>query len=118
VEVVDERPYELRCSDRSTAWIYDFGLRMWGRDEPRTTQLVLIGTGTDPGALRKELDACRAGGTQDPADDRSMWGILRYVRGPERTADQRDPDEQEPDRWDLGRWDPGRWDPDQQDPVE
>ncbi|MEU8528663.1 MULTISPECIES: NAD-glutamate dehydrogenase [Streptomyces] len=28
VEVVDERPYELRCSDRSTAWVYDFGLRM------------------------------------------------------------------------------------------
>ncbi|MCX2928317.1 NAD-glutamate dehydrogenase [Streptomyces sp. NEAU-W12] len=31
VEVVDERPYELRCSDRSVAWIYDFGLRL-----PRT----------------------------------------------------------------------------------
>ncbi|MFD9720402.1 NAD-glutamate dehydrogenase [Streptomyces sp. NPDC059076] len=30
-EVVDERPYELRCSDRSLVWIYDFGLRM-----PRT----------------------------------------------------------------------------------
>ncbi|MDK1347094.1 NAD-glutamate dehydrogenase [Streptomyces sp. 378] len=28
VEVVDERPYELRCSDRRVAWIYDFGLRM------------------------------------------------------------------------------------------
>ncbi|MEV5429571.1 NAD-glutamate dehydrogenase [Streptomyces sp. NPDC052701] len=28
VEVVDERPYELRCEDRSVAWIYDFGLRM------------------------------------------------------------------------------------------
>ncbi|MFJ1745943.1 NAD-glutamate dehydrogenase [Streptomyces sp. NPDC088116] len=28
VEVVDERPYELRCSDRTHAWIYDFGLRM------------------------------------------------------------------------------------------
>ncbi|HCA87123.1 MAG TPA: NAD-glutamate dehydrogenase [Streptomyces sp.] len=28
VEVVDERPYELRCADSSTAWIYDFGLRM------------------------------------------------------------------------------------------
>ncbi|MFF0448301.1 NAD-glutamate dehydrogenase [Streptomyces sp. NPDC004609] len=27
-EVVDERPYELRCADRATAWIYDFGLRM------------------------------------------------------------------------------------------
>ncbi|GAA2254764.1 NAD-glutamate dehydrogenase [Streptomyces ruber] len=28
VEVVDERPYELRCADRTTAWIYDFGLRV------------------------------------------------------------------------------------------
>ncbi|MEW2509344.1 NAD-glutamate dehydrogenase [Streptomyces sp. NPDC046870] len=28
VEVTDERPYELRCADRITAWIYDFGLRM------------------------------------------------------------------------------------------
>ncbi|EST22266.1 NAD-glutamate dehydrogenase [Streptomycetaceae bacterium MP113-05] len=28
VEVVDERPYELRAVDRSRAWIYDFGLRM------------------------------------------------------------------------------------------
>ncbi|GGR49608.1 NAD-glutamate dehydrogenase [Streptomyces netropsis] len=33
VEVVDERPYELRCSDRSNAWIYDFGLRMPERVE-------------------------------------------------------------------------------------
>ncbi|GHH76245.1 NAD-glutamate dehydrogenase [Streptomyces sulfonofaciens] len=30
VEVTDERPYELRCADRETAWIYDFGLRMPG----------------------------------------------------------------------------------------
>ncbi|MFF3622966.1 NAD-glutamate dehydrogenase [Streptomyces sp. NPDC002467] len=28
VEVTDERPYELRRSDRVSAWIYDFGLRM------------------------------------------------------------------------------------------
>ncbi|MGW1891748.1 NAD-glutamate dehydrogenase [Streptomyces sp. NPDC002004] len=28
VEVTDERPHELRLVDRSTAWIYDFGLRM------------------------------------------------------------------------------------------
>ncbi|MGW1139074.1 NAD-glutamate dehydrogenase [Streptomyces zhihengii] len=27
-EVVDERPYELRCEDSTHAWIYDFGLRM------------------------------------------------------------------------------------------
>ncbi|CAM5262011.1 NAD-glutamate dehydrogenase OS=Streptomyces alboniger OX=132473 GN=CP975_13635 PE=4 SV=1 [Streptomyces alboniger] len=26
VEVTDERPYELRCADRTAAWIYDFGL--------------------------------------------------------------------------------------------
>jgi glutamate dehydrogenase len=28
VEVTDERPYELRCPDRTSGWIYDFGLRM------------------------------------------------------------------------------------------
>ncbi|WP_055695206.1 NAD-glutamate dehydrogenase [Streptomyces prasinopilosus] len=28
VEVVDERPYELRRDDRSVAWVYDFGLRL------------------------------------------------------------------------------------------
>ncbi|AVH58421.1 MULTISPECIES: NAD-glutamate dehydrogenase [Streptomyces] len=28
VEVTDERPYELRRADRTTAWIYDFGLRL------------------------------------------------------------------------------------------
>jgi glutamate dehydrogenase len=28
VEVVDERPYELRRSDQSRAWVYDFGLRL------------------------------------------------------------------------------------------
>ncbi|MEU8685534.1 NAD-glutamate dehydrogenase [Streptomyces sp. NPDC048611] len=28
VEVIDERPHELRCADSTIAWIYDFGLRM------------------------------------------------------------------------------------------
>ena len=28
MEVVDERPYELRCADGTHAWIYDFGLRL------------------------------------------------------------------------------------------
>ncbi|MEU5472758.1 hypothetical protein AB0H16_20750, partial [Streptomyces lydicus] len=28
VEVIDERPHELRCADSSLAWVYDFGLRM------------------------------------------------------------------------------------------
>ncbi|MGK5500431.1 NAD-glutamate dehydrogenase [Streptomyces sp. URMC 125] len=34
VEVVDERPYELRCADRSRAWIYDFGLRLPAKHAP------------------------------------------------------------------------------------
>ncbi|MGW7050386.1 CobW family GTP-binding protein [Streptomyces sp. NPDC054887] len=69
----------------------------WGRDEPRATQLVLIGSGTGTEALGKELAACRADGTPEgpgpeealdvPQDassaayERSMWGVLRYVRG-------------------------------------
>ncbi|WP_030771612.1 NAD-glutamate dehydrogenase [Streptomyces sp. NRRL F-2664] len=32
VEVTDERPYELRCADRTNAWIYDFGLRLTAGD--------------------------------------------------------------------------------------
>ncbi|MFF3321979.1 NAD-glutamate dehydrogenase [Streptomyces sp. NPDC002889] len=28
VEVIDERPYELRCADGTHAWVYDFGLRI------------------------------------------------------------------------------------------
>ena len=27
VEVVDERPYEIRCDDGTAAYIYDFGLK-------------------------------------------------------------------------------------------
>ncbi|MFF3496554.1 NAD-glutamate dehydrogenase [Streptomyces sp. NPDC002795] len=45
VEVTDERPYELRCSDRKTAWIYDFGLRM-----PKPSN----GNGDDLGADGRE----------------------------------------------------------------
>ncbi|MET9512679.1 GTP-binding protein [Streptomyces flavidovirens] len=56
----------------------------WGRDEPRITQLVLIGSGTDTEALGKELAACRedgARGAAAAADEHSMWGVLRYVQG-------------------------------------
>lgn len=60
----------------------------WGRDEPRTTQLVLIGSGTDAGALADELEACRTSGPRNgpqdapaAADEYGMWGVLRYVQG-------------------------------------
>lgn len=58
-------------------------------DAPRRTELVLIGSGIDAEALRKELTACvRTGRPEDVPDERSMWGLLRYVQG--------DPDDTEP----------------------
>ncbi|MFD8345899.1 CobW family GTP-binding protein [[Kitasatospora] papulosa] len=55
----------------------------WARDEPRRTQLVLIGAGVDAPSLRKELEGCRDE-WQDATEEleRSMWGVLRYVRQP------------------------------------
>ncbi|GAA2659284.1 GTP-binding protein [Streptomyces aculeolatus] len=54
----------------------------WGRGEERATRLVLIGSGIDADAVRKELDACRGHGPQDGGED-AMWGVLRYVDGDE-----------------------------------
>ncbi|MEU5897144.1 MULTISPECIES: GTP-binding protein [Streptomyces] len=54
----------------------------WQPGEPRLTQLVLIGSGVDVPALEKELEACREYAPQ-AADERSMWGVLRYVQEPE-----------------------------------
>ncbi|MFC5170742.1 CobW family GTP-binding protein [Streptomyces mutomycini] len=64
--------------------------RRWARDEPRLTQLVLIGSGIDADALRKELEGCQepwqpSAADQDAAEqlERGMWGVLRYVRQPD-----------------------------------
>ncbi|MGW8954347.1 CobW family GTP-binding protein [Streptomyces sp. NPDC055709] len=55
----------------------------WPADSTeRQSQLVLIGSGTDSGALLKQLDAARVTGPQDAPEEHSMWGILRFV--PER----------------------------------
>ncbi|WP_328886640.1 CobW family GTP-binding protein [Streptomyces sp. NBC_00316] len=68
--------------------------RPWKRDEPRLTQLVLIGSGIGPDTLHKELAGCRENAvarqeassapdtTQDAAHEQSMWGVLRYVQQP------------------------------------
>ncbi|WP_238783136.1 CobW family GTP-binding protein [Streptomyces monomycini] len=50
----------------------------WQPDEERRTQLVLIGSGIDTAAVRKELTDCRETGPER-ADVNSMWGVLRYV---------------------------------------
>lgn len=70
----------------------------WGRGEPRRSQLVLIGSGTDAPALLRELEACREPAPQH-APPESMWGVLRYVdrpaqpdAGPEPETEPDEPD--------------------------
>ncbi|MFJ3877280.1 CobW family GTP-binding protein [Streptomyces sp. NPDC090077] len=63
-----------------------FGPGPWGRGEPRRTQLVLIGCGTDGPALLRELEACRDE-SPEQAPPESMWGVLRYVPAADRGED-------------------------------
>ncbi|MFI1884815.1 CobW family GTP-binding protein [Streptomyces jumonjinensis] len=51
----------------------------WPGDAERLTQLVLIGSGIDGPALTGRLAAARVTGPQDAPDERSLWGVLRYV---------------------------------------
>ncbi|GAA4549888.1 NAD-glutamate dehydrogenase [Amycolatopsis samaneae] len=41
VEVVDERPYELRREDGGASWIYDFGLRIDAKLQPDTSEAAV-----------------------------------------------------------------------------
>ncbi|MFI5668660.1 CobW family GTP-binding protein [Streptomyces sp. NPDC051704] len=79
----------------------------WDRGEPRRSQLVLIGAGTDGPALLRELEACREPAPQH-APPESMWGVLRYVdRPPLPEAGQEpepEPEPCEPDQY--GETDP------------
>ncbi|MFF4101417.1 CobW family GTP-binding protein [Streptomyces sp. NPDC001903] len=69
----------------------------WGRGEPRRSQLVLIGAGTDGPALSRELEACREPAPQH-APPESMWGVLRYVDRPPRPEAGQEPEpEPEPE---------------------
>ncbi|MFD8503110.1 CobW family GTP-binding protein [Streptomyces sp. NPDC059687] len=56
----------------------------WEAGAERLTQLVLIGSGINTTALRKELQGC----TDDAphTDEHGMWGVLRYVRDEETEA--------------------------------
>ncbi|KUN00728.1 hypothetical protein AQI95_33790 [Streptomyces yokosukanensis] len=60
----------------------------WPPATARLTQLVLIGSGIDARALGKELEACKNDAPH--ADEHGMWGVLRYVQGP-NGADLEDP---------------------------
>ncbi|MFE7352122.1 CobW family GTP-binding protein [Streptomyces sp. NPDC057543] len=108
MEFLDSRPqglYRIKgfvdfgAGDRGNKYVLHavgrflrFDPRPWARDEPRLTQLVLIGSGIDPEQLGKELADCREATapapdtTQDAAHERSMWGVLRYVQQPDDDA--------------------------------
>ncbi|MCO4697724.1 GTP-binding protein [Streptomyces sp. RO-S4] len=57
----------------------------WPAGAGRATQLVLIGTGLDTGALRGALEGCVSDGAPH-ADEAGMWGVLRYVQEAEDPA--------------------------------
>ncbi|MGY4958894.1 CobW family GTP-binding protein [Streptomyces nigrescens] len=59
----------------------------WPKGEERCTQLVMIGSGIDAPALRKELENCRQSAPSE-ADPNSMWGVLRYVAAREEAEDE------------------------------
>ncbi|MFF2188302.1 CobW family GTP-binding protein [Streptomyces sp. NPDC058155] len=64
----------------------------WPRGAERRTQLVLIGSGIDRGALEKELRVCAVtGADSDITDEAAMWGVLRYVRSGPTAEEAADP---------------------------
>ncbi|MFE4969881.1 CobW family GTP-binding protein [Streptomyces sp. NPDC056660] len=89
---VDFGPYDTgnRYAVHAVGRFLRFYPEPWGRDEERLTQLVLIGSGIDAPALRKELDACTSDAPH--ADEHGMWGVLRYVPGLEEGPEE-DPGE-------------------------
>lgn len=85
----------------------------WQPDEERRTQLVLIGSGIDTAAVRKELTDCRETGP-GRADVNSMWGVLRYV--PSNGEPGQPDDFAGPQEWE--RQESERLDPEQQEPGQ
>ncbi|MFE5858700.1 CobW family GTP-binding protein [Streptomyces sp. NPDC056500] len=62
----------------------------WPRGAERLSQLVLIGAGVDGPTLLGELDATRVHDQDEASDERSMWGVLRYVQEPSEHPDDCD----------------------------
>ncbi|GAA3157316.1 GTP-binding protein [Streptomyces echinatus] len=89
---VDFGPYDPgnRYAVHAVGRFLRFYPEPWAPGEARLTQLVLIGSGIDADALGKELKASENDAPH--ADERGMWGVLRYVQGPDETeADLEDP---------------------------
>ncbi|EKX61792.1 CobW family GTP-binding protein [Streptomyces ipomoeae] len=93
---VDFGPYDVRnrYAVHAVGRFLRFYPEPWAMtaEEPRLTQLVLIGAGIDAAALTKELEACKDDAPH--ADEHSMWGVLRYVRekGTEEAGEIEEPE--------------------------
>ncbi|MGA5289381.1 CobW family GTP-binding protein [Streptomyces pseudogriseolus] len=85
---VDFGPYDLRnrYAVHAVGRFLRFYPEPWPAGAARATQLVLIGTGLDTGALRAELDGCLSDGAPHTDDEAGMWGVLRYVQEAEDPA--------------------------------
>ncbi|MFJ9815322.1 CobW family GTP-binding protein [Streptomyces sp. NPDC101151] len=79
---VDFGPYDTvnRYAVHAVGRFLRFYPEPWPSADARLTQLVLIGSGIDAGALEKELEGCKNDAPH--ADEHGMWGVLRYVPGP------------------------------------
>ncbi|MFG3260277.1 CobW family GTP-binding protein [Streptomyces sp. NPDC048172] len=68
----------------------------WERGEARGSQVVMIGSGLDGDALRAGAAACVSAGS-GAADERAMWGVLRYVEADPEAAREDGAEVEEPD---------------------
>lgn len=95
---VDFGPYDLhnRYAVHVVGRFLRFYPEPWPAAGARLTQLVLIGSGIDSAALAKDLQACKSDAPH--ADEHGMWGVLRYVKGPEDQGPEgQDPEGQDPE---------------------
>ncbi|MFD6037619.1 CobW family GTP-binding protein [Streptomyces griseoincarnatus] len=85
---VDFGPYDVRnrYAVHAVGRFLRFYPEPWPAGAGRATQLVLIGTGLDTGALRAELERCVSDGAPHTDDEAGMWGVLRYVQETEDPA--------------------------------
>lgn len=95
---VDFGPYDVRnrYEVHAVGRFLRFVPEPWPPAERRLTQLVLIGSGIDQEALSAALTACEDASLE--ADERGMWGVLRYVRDPDEPMDDEEaaPEEEFP----------------------
>ncbi|MFG2996514.1 CobW family GTP-binding protein [Streptomyces sp. NPDC048340] len=87
-----EERYEVHAVGRFLRFVP----QPWGRGEPRLTQLVLIGSGTDGPALLGELADCREPSPRELGPE-SMWGVLRYVARREPESEPESEPEPQPE---------------------